>query len=123
MKNQSFTKKLHKPAQPMVGKAVLGAAILLAVGAFALLFQQQSVSPMQTSRSTPPPIPTSILAQSPNTTPTLIPTNGWKTYHNYGYHFSVMLPPEIIPPTSGDAVFNPYSANGFLFSEQGDPQT
>ena len=69
MKKQPLTKKLHKPVHPMAGKAVLGAAILLAVGALVFVYQQ---SQTVINQSTTPPTPTSILAQSPKVTPTLI---------------------------------------------------
>jgi hypothetical protein len=65
MKNQPLAKKLSKPAHPMAGKAVLGAAILLAAGALIFVFQQQ----IMTTQSTPP------LNMTPSTMPTTAPTN------------------------------------------------
>src|SRR6266567_4327828 len=125
MKKQSLLKKLHKPVHPTLGNIVfIGSVILVTLVVIALFFlHSSSPAPALLGQNIPMSTPTSILAQSPNTTPTLLPTNGWKTYQNYGYHFSVMLPPEIVPPTSGDARFDPYSANGFLFTEQGDWRT
>jgi hypothetical protein len=122
MKKGTLLKTLHKPVHPLVENVVLGVGVLLVIVALILLFLQQTLLPKPTNLSKPP-TPTSILAQSPNVTRTLIPTNTWKTYDNYAYHFSVMLPPEIVPVTWSDARFDPYSANGFLFSEPGNPRT
>ncbi len=124
MKKQTLLKKLHKPVHPALGNVILiGVIILIIVGMIALFLKQAFVSTPTLIRQSLPsstPTPTSILAQSPNITPTLLPTNGWKTYRNYGYHFSVMLPPEIVPVSGGDAVFDPYGLNAFGFKEQGE---
>src|SRR6266567_8088171 len=121
MKKQSLLKKLHKPVHPTLGNIVfIGSVILVTLVVIALFFlHSSSPAPALLGQNIPMSTPTSILAQSPNTTPTLLPTNGWKTYQNYGYHFSVMLPPEIVPVSGGDAVFDPYGLNAFGFKEQG----
>jgi hypothetical protein len=59
MKILNFTKILRKPVHPMAGIVVLGAGILLAVGVFIMVLQQQSISPsIPTRTSTPLSIPT-----------------------------------------------------------------
>jgi hypothetical protein len=67
MKNQSLAKKLYKPVHPMLGKAALGAGILLAVAALVFVFQQRTITSPTTT--TPPPgltlstMPTSTAVQ------------------------------------------------------------
>src|SRR5258708_582771 len=96
MKKQTLVSKLHRPVHPTNGKAVLGAGLILAMAAVVLVLKQQSVSPTSTRKSSLPPTPTSVLAQSANVTPTLLPTDAWKTYTdwNCSYPYSIKLPPE-----------------------------
>jgi hypothetical protein len=119
MKKQPLVKKLHKPAHPMAGKAVLGVGILLALGALVFVFQQQSVSSTPISQNTP--TPTSILAQmSPSASPTLISTINWATYHNWKYNYAIKLPPEFKPFEVGlkpDDVINLSERNYTNFTE------
>src|SRR5947209_12458705 len=85
MKKQPLAKKLHKPVHPMTGKVVLGAGILLAAGALALLFQQQS---MKSSATITPP--TQALYNSPTTVPTLPPEYGVHTFTSTSLSISFM---------------------------------
>src|SRR6266699_5720610 len=82
MKKHPLITKLHKPVHPTLGNIVLIGAVILVIVAVIELFLPHSSSPAPAtiSQNLPTPTPTSILAQSPNTTPTLLSTNGWKTY-------------------------------------------
>lgn len=86
MKKQNLELMLRKPVHPVVGKAVLGAGILLTAIAFVLVLQQQAVSPTLTKqkeaspRSTPAPtFNPANFALTP--TPTLAP--GQKAIYSF----------------------------------------